>query len=509
MSEERRIWSLKAINVSSLTNSLDTGSTKRLENYSRFLSRDNDEVLCDRTVERLLLNYARPTFNARKVSNYLKTLKDKDGYPFSQSLRQYKQVVSQAKRFAEKQVPSFRWNKNYQKALEYVFNIILSTHSLNSLVYLSDSDIKEALQKTDTHSGWNYILTGSKKKGENICGVLENYQREEAVAIQNRSFNKPILIGTRTQCSGAFEDESGGFTGVCKHKTRLVSMIDMYQIIAECKFAVPIQEQMSYCRAYAGGKDNREISNILLNYRRKYQYSLTIDYSSYDQTLPSWLIEDVFEKLKLRFRSLTRMDDQLFDVVVRDFIEKNFVLSDEIVHSEKGVPSGSRFTQIIGSICNWVIISTYMLSKGYKFDMMVMGDDNIIFTHIKLDPNDLASYLLHNFGVIVNPDKMSGCETSDDPWFLSRQWTKGGEWRHPNVLYSKLKYPERWRDYTSSKSVLKPELIIYSYILTYSLGMYQLMDVKRFLADYSLTPRDLPEEVLNQMAYVDRAFRFY
>lgn len=501
---------MKPINGVTLTSRLDPGSTKRLRDYSTSLSNDREKINHDAHVERLLFQYVRDKAQLQDIRMYLRHVKDADGYPFSQSLKQYSKLTKQVYRFAEEQVSSFRWNKNYQKALKVVESWFSSTRSLNPLCYSSDSDIKDALDKTDTHSGWNYILTGSKKKGENMTNVLRKYRKEESDAISNGSFNKPILIGTRTQCSGAFEDESGKPTGTCKHKTRLVSMIDMYQIIAECRFAVPIQRVMSRMNSYAGGKDNREISTILLNYRRKYSSSLTVDYSSYDQTVPSWLIQDAFSVLRGLFKPLSVKDSALFDVIVSDFINKNFVLSPtEVVYARKGIPSGSRFTQIIGTVCNWIMITTFLIARGLEGDMIVMGDDNIIFTHVVIDRVELASYLEHNFGVEVNPDKMSECLTSEDPWFLSRKWMKFGEWRHPNVLISKLKYPERWRDYEPRSSPLKPEHIIYSYILTYANGMNELMYTDKFVRDFNLTPRSLPQEVLRQMAYADRAFRQY
>jgi hypothetical protein len=234
---------------------------------------------------------------------------------------------------------------------------------------------------------------------------------------------------------------------------------------------------------YAGGKNDDYIQTILYDRLCRFGYWYSLDYSSFDQSISSWLIRDAFEIIRDAFKS---PDDELFDVIVHDFIHKDFVTKDGWIHSDKGVPSGSMFTQIIDSLVNMICISCYLFSRGVgesEFAMMVMGDDNLLFLRNPIDVEDMSSYLRKNLGIIMNPSKLkSGLCKAQYPAFLSRVWRPGGRWRHPNVLISKVAYPERFRPY--DKREVTPAQVLYGYCLAYKAGMEEMMDVHRFLADH-------------------------
>lgn len=467
-------------------NSLASGSKKRLKAFQRHLVNERTKVIFDDQTEAVLDQYALNPNQVFDTKYYLKHLKDQDGYYFSQSLYKYDGIVEALERFQQPNYTSFRWNKNYQNALRDVKED-LSHYRLRSLVYSSDEDMISALPKTDTHSGFTYIETGKKKKGENLGEVFSKYMLVEEQAKGKRSFDRVILPGSRTQGSGAFE-ETGYYTGTCKHKTRLVSMVDMFVIFAELKFAKPVQDALATYYDYAGGKSNAEISKTVLHRKMEYGHYVSLDYSHFDQSINDWQIEDAFEVIASMF---IEYDRELFDVVVHDFIHKKFLCDKGLVHSDRGVPSGSMFTQLIDTIVNLIMIRTYMNAKKiWRFRCLAMGDDNIIFYGgATLDLEDISSYLKKNFDVIVNAEKSTSGDRFSDPQFLSMHWTNEGAWRHPNILISKLLYPERFRDYR--KQGATPELVVYSYILAYPVGMRQLIDVNKFLLDHPFTYSDL------------------
>lgn len=495
----------KLISVEKLANSLSTGSKSRLREYQSNLatSRGVDKPLFDDRVKDLLFEYVWDVHNCQEVIDYLNNLKDKDGYSFSRDLKIYSSCEEALLRFSERDHTTFRWNENYQQSLK-VWKEVFSRKKLVPLSYKSDDDIRQSLPKEDTHSGYYYIISGKKRKGDNMEGILKEYLKQRSDALKEGSFNKPILIGFRTQASGEFDDE-GYMTGKCKHKLRVVSMVDLIQIIAELTFAKPIQSMLGSSSFYAGGKDEIEISKYLSNWRTKWDKFISIDYSSYDQTISSWLIEDAFDVIKSSF-SLSRDEEDLWNVIVHDFIHKDFILNEGILHSDKGVPSGSMFTQIIDSVVNVIVITTYFISKHKEASMMAMGDDNIIFCDSDVEMSDIASYISKNFGLIVKTDdKSNEGLTSRDPKFLSRYWTYSGTWRHPNQLISRMLFPERYRDY--SHDHIRPEWIIYAYMLTYPKGMRELIDVNRFMQDYpGLTRRYIMKELDSR--YIPGALSF-
>lgn len=482
-----------------LESSLSAGSKKRLDEYRTNLAitRGDQNPNYDPKVEQVLLNYALDTNYVKKLIDYLHNLKDDQGQLFSRNLKVYQTIEAAMKRFSLDDYTPFTWNKNYKQAKEQVLAEYSKLH-LKPLVYKSDQDIVDAVPRMDTHSGFTYIITGEKQKGKNMDRIYSKYLEEESQALLSGNFNKPILIGFRTQGSGEFDD-LGNPTNTCKHKLRVVSMIDLYQIIAELKFAKPIQEYMGKVDYYAGGKSFDEIGRIISGYKAKHKYFVTLDYSSYDQTISSWLIRDAFEILRSAFPVMTKQDSELYEVIVDSFINKQFVLNEGIVKSSKGVPSGSMFTQIIDSIVNRLMVLTYFYSIDSSCKMIIMGDDNTIFSNAVINLDLIASYIRKNFGIEVNPDKsMFGQCLKDDLEFLSCFWRDNGRWRCPEILCSKLLYSERYRKYgtfTQTHSfygvaeekevsyVVQPEMVVWSFIMTYQLGMSKLIDVGKFCRD--------------------------
>lgn len=456
---------------------LDAASDKRLQSYVKALSTDRDTHLFDKQVLDVLLKYARSKSEVLGVVKYLK------GLDYTSSKYRYELIHDQVVRFTGSDVPSFSWNKNFKQAKHELMSEVHSWR-LKQLEYNSKEGIEDAIPKKSTHAGFSYITTGKRKKSEYIEGLLDSYTAAEESARIEKSFNRLILIGSRTQASGAFKAD-GSFTHTFKDKSRLVSMKDIYEILAESKWAKPFQNRLAGTSWYAGGKDDGRILGFIAKWRRKYRYSITVDYSHYDQSISAWLIREAFDIVREAFFG-RYFDEELFSIVREDFINKVFVDGKgTLVQSNKGVPSGSMFTQIIDSVVNRLMILTYLNSKGVSDrEMMIMGDDNIIFTHNPLDEVDLSGYLFKNFGIEANPAKCSHTDReSGFPEFLSRTWTIDGVYREPHSLISKLLYPERFRSYNEG---LKPEAVIVAYILSFPLGMEQIINVKRFETDYNV-----------------------
>jgi len=460
-------------------NRLDAAQKQRLIKYAENLSTDRNKVLFDDKILQVLEPYALNAGEIREVLDYL------DSIGYSSANYSYSQIEDQLVRFLEDDHRDFRWNRHY-KAQKSEMIKELSSWGLTQVAYRSDDDIRDVLPKTDTHAGFEFIITGARKKGEYMSeGVLEEYLDREKLAREEGSFNNTILIGTRTQASGAFDkDNDYAFTGKYKKKSRLVSMVRLWLILAECKFARPLQYRLGQTSWYAGGKDDYAIKGIIATNRNRFNHSLTLDYSHYDQSISSWLIRDAFEIMEAAFKIRgVKYDKELFDIVREDMVHKYFIDGQgKIRESRKGVCSGSMFTQLVDSIVNRLMIGTFMKSKGLEWSCIIMGDDNLIFTNEQLSREEICSYLLYNFGIEANPAKCWQGTTHQAPEFLSRYWTDRGVWRHKYDIISKVIYPERFRDYNKGADAI---MIIYAYILSFPLGMQDLIDVEAFMHDYS------------------------
>lgn len=471
---------------------LSVGSKHRLRSYQTRLSATTGEKpIFDDMAIKLAKLYAKDVTDFNRQIAYLNQLVDEDGIPFSRSYKLYSKASDAMWRFAQRDYSWFGWNENYVKSLKQLKDEFANL-KLRPLSYNSDDDIRRAVPKESTHSGYLWLETGVKKKGDHMEGINDVFKVDLERALSEGSFKHPILIAFRTQASGEFDDD-GSQTNTCKHKTRVVSMVDLRQIIAELMFAKPIQNYMSKASWYAGGKNDQDISSIITRCRVKYSKFLSIDYSSFDQTISSWLIDDAFEILRGAFQ-LNVYQNKIFDLIKSDFIHKDFILSEGILHSDRGVPSGSMFTQIIDSVVNVLVVRTYFNSIRAEAEMTVMGDDNVIFTNSDTTMEEMASYIAKNFGLIVKTDdkSSSGSTKKDDVKFLSCYWTDYGKWRHPRQLLSRLAFPERFRNYKADGiDKVRPEHVIHAYIYAYPAGMAQLIDVARFKRDYPISKKEI------------------
>lgn len=464
---------------------LDAGSKRRLLDYQKSLSRPRGHLkpLFDDRVEKVILNYAMNSKFVKEQIEYLNQVRDEDGFLFSRDLSLYYKISDAMIRFADVDHPSFIWNRNFQKAKNIMINEF-SKLKLSPVSYNSDDDIKDILPKLNAHSGFTFITTGLKEKRLHLEGSLAKYREHEEKALASGRFDEPILLGSRTQASGEYT-ENGEQTNFCKHKRRVVSMIEFYWGLAEFRFMNPLQKYLSDVPYYAGGKDDREITMRLRDWwsRSKYQKFISLDYSNYDQTISGWLMREVYGILETAF-VMTDNEKKLWDALVDSAINKVFIVSEGVIKSHKGLPSGLPSTQILGTLVNRLLALTYFISIDKEFDMMAMGDDNIIFCGAEVELSKLGSYINKNFGMVVNVDKSTEKFEGSDPEFLSRRWTMMGPWRDKCQLLSRMLFPERRRDYRNVHGVeVTPEEVIYGFIMTYRAGISALIDVERFMRD--------------------------
>lgn len=468
---------------------LDSGSKRRLSNTLSRMSRDEVHVLFDKLVVKLAREYAR---NPDKVEAALKQLREAvdpdNGLPFGRSVGTYASTKVIWQKFADPQKPDFRWNQRLQMAIQKVAKrykaALLQAIDMPSTL----GELKGLLVELGTSGGWESILTGKRKKKDLLDDQYYDFwKREVEAAILRGRFNYPIVPGSRTQCA---------MTGrkTCKHKKRPINMVTLVVILVEALFANPVTEFLTHYSYSAIGKNDITYIPGWVTGRRLRHYSwVSLDYSQYDASLPSWLIDSAFDIIKGAFKSLDPLMDRLFEVVRRSFIVKELVTPEGILRVTHGNPSGSKFTAIINGVCNEIMTEYWSDLLERKVEYMIMGDDNLIFfsdgRSITLKEKErIADILTHKFGIAVNATKCDSGDWQAIPKFLSREWRPEGAWRDLLDLVAHLAYPERFRNYRVNKksgvSSLTPEVVFFSYILGCKAGMNEFFDVNRFLRDY-------------------------
>lgn len=216
-----------------------------------------------------------------------------------------------------------------------------------------------------THSGW--------KKGEILKEKLPAFK-----GYWDR-VGKGQPVGLLPDCA-AFARSHIGSPDV--NKVRPVWAYPIQVLVEEGRYALPIVDELTSGRigartAYGmemmkGGMSwvNRYVRAIELKHNEA-KYFMT-DYSGFDASVPAWLIRDVFAIImeKLDFtkevdsagniselveeetkRRYKKMCTYFINTVIRNCDGRRYQKS-------HGVPSGSFFTNIIGTFCNEVITDT-------------------------------------------------------------------------------------------------------------------------------------------------------
>lgn len=498
---ERGLSTLLRRKESDLQSCCDSQSRKRLNSYRGMLYSDSDHIIFDDKLRDLLLEYSWDPELVTQVNGYLNNLVSPGDVKFARSIKSYSSLAQLMSAFCLEEAAPFVWNQNFKKAVGIVRDRYSRT-KLKPLSYQSNNDILEAISDSHTSAGWTYIRDGYRHK----CdfpeeALLSTYNSKVQLALDEGSFNAYSVLFWRTQCSGEY-DESGNETDTCKHKTRPVWAVDMWTVICELRWAKPLNLFLKQYPYSAIGKDDRTISRDINYWRMNNPRWISVDYSHYDSTIPSWLIHEAFNIIANMF-AMDDTDTELLRILEKDFTYKNAIMYDEVLHVTHGNPSGSGFTAIINGICNEIITETWRIKFGVPpMDYMIMGDDNLIFLRdMDLDFSDIASYISYNFGIEANAEKGSQGTRDDSPQFLSRTWLRRGPYRHPKILISKMLFPERFRNYGEE---ITPELVFYSYVLGYRAGMEEAFDLDRFFRDNPQLNKSLvidSREVLKQMPY--------
>jgi hypothetical protein len=504
--------------------------------YTANIKRDSDGTAPDVDFLGTLRQEMRP--NKVHELDYMldwilsKTVDPKDGIHWCQGVYRYDQLLDSIKEFNAERRRPLGPNPNYQRALKLLDDVYLHGIRVTPYKYVSDDDILERLPKKDAHAGFTYFHTGKKRKADNVKGALKRLREVKREILEGklswRDF--PIIPQSRCQSNPPINDD-GSYeiidpnTGKvsCKHKTRLIHMIDFMEYLLMNEHQIPWQCALGHTDWYCGGK---EIEHVLwsriIKTLSKYPYFLVLDASRYDAHLQPWLQYDV-RQVKKRHMVLDSEDDTLYDWMTEALIHKLIYDGDALVELVGGEGSGFPSTSTDDSETNVVQVATALFAHGFSesdFRLMVMGDDILICCKREISDetyNSIVTYLWHNFAYKINEEKENaGWFGNAYPKFLSRRVTLQGMRRNWLISVAKAGFPERPRsvyemkspwfyglqDASKRKRFLKkiqnydpakrgsdgvdPHLIIQSLILMYPLDMNEIIDVDSYKQKHPL-----------------------
>lgn len=228
-------------------------------------------------------------------------------------------------------------------------------------------------------------------------------------------------------------------------KTRLVWGYPLSMTLIEAMYARPLINKFLDSRTpIAFGERKFEVA-ARINRFQQLGVTYSVDYSKFDSTLSYKMIKIAFDILKTHFDCV---DEHEWSTIFRYFIKTSIIMPDGNIYVKShGVPSGSYFTQLVGSICNYIALQ-YIAIRLTSHDIpakdtMVLGDDSL-FGLSEWFSLEEVSKLASELGLVVNAGKSRRARRGEDLHFLGHDWHGGLADRPVDEVAKRVVFPEYW-----------------------------------------------------------------
>jgi len=251
----------------------------------------------------------------------------------------------------------------------------------------------------------------------------------------------------------------GGSSPNTERKTRLVWMYPAAMTACEAVYAQPLIEKI-----YSQKRDllltgveskNRIQQFVSLISEDEGKIGIGLDFSSFDTFRSTKLIRDAFSVLEQNVQhgyyydrvsgiqkgrsGVDRRSKKAFSNIVEYFINTPMLLPNgRVVTKQCGVPSGSHFTNLIDSIVNRIILTTFGLYHGIRLhDLKTNGDDSAFWvtdTNATGILDKAKSFCSEFYSMTVNTDKSciagmpSQMHVSGTTWTQAQPYRSTADW---------------------------------------------------------------------------------
>nr|WIL96134.1 RNA-dependent RNA polymerase [Carrot cryptic virus 3] len=230
-------------------------------------------------------------------------------------------------------------------------------------------------------------------------------------------------------------------------KVRNVFGEAFHYILIEGLSASPLLEGFKRADTfYVTGKDPTSyVPKYLYQQQQQPGWFIALDWSKFDATVQLWEIDHAFnciEQLLIFPSDLTR---EAFEVSKILFKHRKLSSPDGLMWMRNsGIPSGSYFTNLIGSIINYTRVQYLCRTMGYTItSCRVQGDDSIIKVTSDAKPNVLAmASTVAELGWVLNPTKCVVTLNSEEVTFLGRSQLQLFNIRERLKILRLMSFPE-------------------------------------------------------------------
>lgn len=233
-----------------------------------------------------------------------------------------------------------------------------------------------------------------------------------------------------------------------EEKIRLVWGYPLSVLMLEGRFMLAIERglrfgEFPYLYGYTSSGINGRLSSLAYS---SVQYCL--DWSKFDSSMPHRIIHAVFSVIRSWF---AEVDETAWDVVTRYFCTCPVIMPDGYIYHRRtrGIPSGSWFTQLVGSMTNQFLTKYISYLTGDRIrECVYLGDDSVL--GMDRMPNiALWAAESRKIGMTIHPRKQ--VLTHGIPHFLQHYWGDLMPHRPLEDTISRLATHERFIRFKSQK----------------------------------------------------------
>jgi len=232
--------------------------------------------------------------------------------------------------------------------------------------------------------------------------------------------------------------------------------------IVGTSFSKPVFARLARRRPFSFGLRNVEKAAIVEEFKSRFKYVYSLDFSGFDSSVPAKIIDDAFGIARTHLE-LSSADELVWDRFKSDFIHSRIITPDGGVYQvHKGIPSGSSFTTIIGSVSNLIVLN-YILIRimGRTVDkdrVQIQGDDAIIGLNSYVPLAEMSA-VAAELGFTLSVEKSHVTDSSqsvDAPvHYLGYTWEHGRPHKDIKDVVASLVLTERHAKRPDSMSLLR------------------------------------------------------
>lgn len=210
-----------------------------------------------------------------------------------------------------------------------------------------------------------------------------------------------------------------------ENKPRLIWAYPGYISVIENQYLLPIKERPP--PSFMGWSINwldegKSLNRLVFGDMNTWRSIAQIDFSSFDATVHNTLIHLAFGVVRSLFE-MSKDEKIMFDQLRYYFVNTPLCFYNQVIVKERGIPSGSAFTQLIGSIVN-MIACTYASEMSREFSLRHefscwLGDDSFLNFEVSLAKDEFDYHYLRYFshlGLNVSVDKTKYTTRFIDDW---------------------------------------------------------------------------------------------